>query len=151
MCALKLSGICAPAVQAMLATSPALAQRALSWRRSYLHALAIFVQARGAITVEAAKRMIAAEPALADKDTRALLVSGLGDVPRAYERLLDRLRLHFYTLERYREWATLFSDKHFAALAAEIGGGSIAVPSPLSISLAACSTARVTLANTTPI
>jgi hypothetical protein len=110
-----LTGPAAQAVTALLALSPEMARRSLSWTRSYLHALSIVLQGRGCAAPASAKALYRRNPDLFARKTRELLEEALGPVPPRFERFLDRLGLRLRGLEFYQTWAAeLSADKRLA-------------------------------------
>ena len=110
-----LTGPTAPAVQALLATSPDLARRAVSWKRRFLHALTLLLQARGATSPDKAKALLRSEPDLFALKSPELVSRALSARPPSFLSLLDRLGLRLRSLDFYRKWADALSDRPLAA------------------------------------
>lgn len=110
----KLKGPAAPAVQALLATCPAMARRAVSWTASYLHAVAIFLQAHGAAAPEVAKALFTKDASLKTVRTAQLLSHSGFRHPEKLRPLLDRLGAQLYANAQYAVWAELMEDRRVA-------------------------------------
>jgi hypothetical protein len=108
---LRLNGPAAPAIQAVAATSPIVARQLVSWTPSYVHGLAIFIQANGADDRQAAKQLFKADAQLQKARTGELLRwAGFGRPDRLVP-LLDRLTGRIYHLDQYRKWESLVEDR----------------------------------------
>jgi hypothetical protein len=87
---LRLNGPAGPAIQAVAASSPIVARQLVSWTPSYVHGLAIFIQANGPADRETAKRLFMADAQLQKARTVELLRwAGFGRPDRLVPLLED--------------------------------------------------------------